>query len=196
MNAEILKITPDMAERILLTNDSNRALNYNRVLLYADALRRGDWKLNGESVKIGTNDRLLDGQHRLKAIIQSGIPMTTLVIKGVDESVFDTIDTGKTRTGGDTLRVMGVENATNIASAIILYKNLLNPKLYGNKVDNTTITTEYIAHDELYQNLHAKAATFYRKCHRTFSPGDYAGFYRYFQSKHLNSVIDSFYDCV
>lgn len=196
MTSEVQKITPEKANELLSRNDSNRTINWGRVNLYADILRGGGWKVNGESIKISANNRLLDGQHRLKAIVQSGIPMTTLVIKGVSEDVFDTIDTGKIRSGGDTLKVAGVENSTNISSGIILYKSLTHPRGIGHKIDNQSILTEYLSNPSLYQGLQTRGAKFYKKVHRTFSPADYIAFFRYFQTKHSVSTIEHFFESV
>lgn len=196
MNAEVITITPALAERMLLSNESNRLINVRRVSLYAGALTRGEWKLNGESVKLAPDGRLLDGQHRLQAVVQSGKSMTTWIIKNVPVDAFDTIDTGKARGGADTLKVAGVENNTSISSGIVKYFNLLGETTMRYKVENHTILTEYNLHPELYQNLYGQSAKFYHANHRIVTPAEYIGYYRYFQTKYSNDKIERFYNAL
>jgi hypothetical protein len=56
---------------------------------YAEEMRLGVWALNGKSLIFDSNGRLLNGQHRLTACAQSGVPLVTLVVRGVNPSVFN-----------------------------------------------------------------------------------------------------------
>ncbi len=47
---------------------------------YANAMKSGEWKYNGESIKVCTDGSLLDGQHRLEACIESGVTFDTLLV--------------------------------------------------------------------------------------------------------------------
>lgn len=109
-------ITPQDAERLLGTNTNNRSVNRRQVELFARAMGRGEWKVNGEAVKIGADGRLLDGQHRLLACVRSGVPLTTLVVRGLPDETQQTMDSGKTRTLGNVLQLRGETSATNLAS--------------------------------------------------------------------------------
>jgi hypothetical protein len=71
-------------------------------------MRAGRWKLNGESVIFDSADRLLDGQHRLWACIESQRPFETVVVFGADPEAFTTIDQGRHRSPADHLVVAGV----------------------------------------------------------------------------------------
>ena len=82
MKTSIETITPQLAKDILANNNLNRNINATIVGHYADAISRGQWELNGEAIKIAHDGRLLDGQHRLMAVIKSDTPITTLVIRG------------------------------------------------------------------------------------------------------------------
>ena len=118
MRATIEKITPEMAREWLLRNTDNRPLTKSVVSVIVEALTSGSWQLNGATIKIAANGRVLDGQHRLSAIAQSGVTADSLVVYGVDDDAFTTIDIGKRRTGGDTLGAFGVQNATIVAAAL------------------------------------------------------------------------------
>jgi hypothetical protein len=69
-------------------------------------MTEGRWKVNGDTIRF-SGKRLLDGQHRLHAIIQAGVPIWALVVEEIDDTAFDTIDTGRTRGAGDILSVYG-----------------------------------------------------------------------------------------
>ena len=50
---------------------------------YIAQMRKGLWVLNGETVCFDANGALMDGHHRLLAIIESGITIEVLVVRGV-----------------------------------------------------------------------------------------------------------------
>jgi hypothetical protein len=118
-------VTPQRAESILDTaNFGNRKLDSNRVALYAKAMRTGKWKLSADTLKFDSNNRLQDGQHRLWAVIEAGIPITFAVIRNADPNTFDVLDTGKGRRVTQVLGLMGVTNGGHMASIgkrVLLY---------------------------------------------------------------------------
>lgn len=117
MNFEIVSMTPEAAQEILLRNEGNRPLRSITVLNYMKAMSQGAWQCNGEAIKIAKSGRLLDGQHRLTAIVRSGVTVTIAVARNVDESAFKTIDTGMRRSVAQIISMAGVSNASTIASA-------------------------------------------------------------------------------
>lgn len=61
--------------------------------------------LNGETIKFDKDGKLLDGQHRLAAIVMSGVTKLIYVAYNVPRSAIITIDTGRNRSFSDQLRV-------------------------------------------------------------------------------------------
>lgn len=115
---KIETITPGEAQQILEGNTNNRRLSSQKIEDYGNQLKRGIWQVNGESVKIDERGYLLDGQHRLWAIVKSGIPMTTFVVRNLPSETFVTIDAGKTRTIADYLKIDGFKEVNhNILAA-------------------------------------------------------------------------------
>ena len=110
-------ITPQIATTWLESNTNNRNVNKLAVDQYASDMARGYWKLNGDPIRLGTN-RLIDGQHRLMAVCKSGVSIESVVIRGLDNDVFNTIDAGRKRTAGDTFGLHGETNANALASAL------------------------------------------------------------------------------
>jgi len=121
MKTEVSLITPEIALEILKTNKRNRPMKKDLVLFYAEEMKKGSWKLNGESIIISSTNILLDGQHRLAAIVKSGIEQQMVVVTGAKNEVFDTIDVGKTRTSGDIMAIDGISNANKHAAGIGKY---------------------------------------------------------------------------
>lgn len=117
ISSEIEFVTPAMAQEILSKNTTNRNFIKSRIGYYKHMIEQNQWDVNGESIKIAKDGTLLDGQHRLEAISQSGIGIYTLVVRGLDKEAFVTIDTGKPRTHGDVLKINGYEGNEKLLAA-------------------------------------------------------------------------------
>jgi hypothetical protein len=127
IETQVKTLSPQDAEQLLELNTHNRHLRPSHVQWLARQMRSGDWKLNGESIKIGRTpdgtDVLLDGQHRLEACVVAGVPFTTLLVTGLPADTQDTVDRGSARTLADALTLDGYTNATALAAlaAAMLY---------------------------------------------------------------------------
>lgn len=130
-HCNIVQVTPEMAKKWLEQNISNRPLRPNLIKLYGDAILNGEWLLTAEPVcfcnpytdpatKEKHGETLMEGQHRLAAIVQTGrtIPMT--VWWGCDFGEFNVLGQGRRRTIADILYLtdktikspLGVSKAT------------------------------------------------------------------------------------
>lgn len=115
-------INPDTARSILSRNAGNRPLR-SRTLVekIARDIKSGRWQINGATIRISKDGRVLDGQHRLNAIVEAGVPVKTLVVYGLDDECFHTIDTNQaTRTASDIFAIRGDANYTILAAALRL----------------------------------------------------------------------------
>ncbi|AUH68485.1 hypothetical protein [Gordonia sp. YC-JH1] len=117
-NVSIETITPEIAERYLTKNTHNRNVREVRVNAYAADMENGDWKWNGEAIKFAEDGTLLDGQHRLHAIVRSGITVQMLVIRDLPKSTQHTMDTGANRKFSDVLKLRGEEHYVGLAAAV------------------------------------------------------------------------------
>lgn len=112
-----LKVDPDLAKEILKTNTKGqRNLSAANVERYASDMITQDWHPNGDTVKISSDLELLDGQHRLNAIVNSGEAQVLLIVTGIDKEAMSTIDAGRKRTFSDQLRMEGVRNHSIVAA--------------------------------------------------------------------------------
>ncbi len=101
--AEVMTIRPEDATSWLRCNKSNRPLRKGHVHFLAQQMLANQWQVNGQAIVIADNEEVLDGQHRLFAIIEAGIPIKSLVVYGISAEAFKTMDTGAIRTGADAL---------------------------------------------------------------------------------------------
>lgn len=85
ITAKVETITPDIAKTMLGENVNNRRISHDNVNMFAREMRNGEWRFNGEAIKFSKDGRLLDGQHRLLAVIAADKPLTTLVIRGLED---------------------------------------------------------------------------------------------------------------
>jgi len=94
-----MKITPEVASELLKGNINNRKPNKDYVSSLASIMRKGDWRSTHQGICIGKDDRLIDGQQRLMAVIESGV--TVLMDVTYDDSFEEprdpSIDRGKIR---------------------------------------------------------------------------------------------------
>ncbi len=113
-------ITPEMAMELLEHNHLNRPLSQAHVNRIAAQIRTGKWRFNGDTIKISDDGEVLDGQHRLWAIIEAKMPVDTIIVYGVKPDAFQTVDTiHRHRSHADALALVGVaEHRRELAAAI------------------------------------------------------------------------------
>ena len=107
IHTTIERITPAIAEKYLEANTSNRTLRKFHVLKLASDIKEGRWHLNGSSIVFNGDGTLLDGQHRLAAIIHAGQPADILVVRGVSKSAMPSIDANISRKASDVAHLAG-----------------------------------------------------------------------------------------
>lgn len=100
------RITPEKAQFYLDKNlPTNRGISMSRVSSYADDMLSGNWSDNCTTIKFNSAGDLIDGQHRLSAIVKSGKTVSMWVARGVDENAFKTVDTGYIRSGKQIIKM-------------------------------------------------------------------------------------------
>lgn len=119
IQAKMESITPEYAAYLIQGSQifQNRPLSTLIVKKYADIMRRGLWKANGEPIILDEDGSVLNGQHRLHAVIISGQSIDAMVVRGVDQQAFDSIDKGRLRSNGDVLAIAGYNQAPALAAA-------------------------------------------------------------------------------
>lgn len=105
MKTSTVIMTPEQAAALLNLNKTNRKLRKYWVNELTTAIKNGEWKLTHQGVAISKTGRLLDGQHRLKAIAAAGISVPIVVAENCEEETFAFIDKGVKRNIADSLSI-------------------------------------------------------------------------------------------
>lgn len=131
MKLQTVSVTPEVAKSWLQKNGMNRRLSKSHVSRLAHQMREGKWVLNGQTICFDTDGRLLDGQHRLNAVVESGATVQMTVAMGVeDDRAFKTYDGVALKRGAHQVaQMMGVKNANNVSAfsrIIMAYEEATN----------------------------------------------------------------------
>jgi hypothetical protein len=118
LKVQVLKITPKMAEALLATRGPNRRVSAPVINKYARDMAAGRWQLNGQTIKVSRDGRLLDGQHRLEAAKKSKCSFPAILVEGIDDTTLASLDIGRRRSVSDILRDRGESNTIVLASAL------------------------------------------------------------------------------
>lgn len=130
-----MELTPEIALRWLNDhNTHNRPLRQHLVQKYAQAMARGEWILTAEPIAFSRPYRdsehkdqgvtLINGQHRLWAVVESGVAIQATVWWGCEPEEFSVIDQNAPRTFGDVLATTRKELPDPTAIAAVA-KNVL-----------------------------------------------------------------------
>lgn len=108
-------LDPEFATLLLDNNDNNRSIDWRAVDTYAADISEGRWRQNGSTMSVASTGRLLDGQQRCWAVIQSqkSIPVTLAFNLEDSFDVFSSIDIGKGRTMTNIMQILG--HPTNVS---------------------------------------------------------------------------------
>lgn len=117
-DVELCLVTPEMARDLLPRNKSNRRLEQRRVDSYADDMRNDRWNdAVAEPIHIAKDGTLLNGQHRLHAVIQSGCSVKMQLMTGMDPRDQEKLDLGRPRSLSDILQLRGEKHAPVLAGS-------------------------------------------------------------------------------
>lgn len=119
LSVDVELITPEKAANYLQRNTNNRPLRKSLVALLAREMQLGRWKLTHQGIAFNCNGTLLDGQHRLAAVVESGTAVRMLVTHGVateDQLVMD--DHAKRSLGDAASIIMGAEVSKDDAATL------------------------------------------------------------------------------
>jgi hypothetical protein len=140
----LIYVTPEVATTMLARKNTNRSFRLVQLNKLKRAMTLGRWEVNGETVIFDHDGRLIEGQHRLKAVVDSGVSVWVLCVHGIDRERFKTMGQGSKRTTGDILNIQGVKNSRNIAAAlrwVYRYENDLMSNPHPNITDDELADT-------------------------------------------------------
>lgn len=123
MKIEVIDVSPKMAANWLEKNAGfQRKARQTIVDRYVRDMINGKWTLTHQGIAFDSKGRLIDGQHRLLAVVQSDITVKMVVVRDAPATAFDHVDLGYGRTTTDVLKAQGESWITNehIATARIM----------------------------------------------------------------------------
>jgi hypothetical protein len=119
VDIHLVKVDSETARTWLKQNMPNqRTLSETTYEGYASDMVTGDWMFAGDPIRFDNRNFLIDGQHRLTAIAESGEAQVLLVIRGLDPDVVAAIDGGRKRSYADIIKMRDIKNHTAVASIV------------------------------------------------------------------------------
>lgn len=120
------RITPQRAQALLEANADNRYIHWASLTERMRDIAEGRWEENGQSIIVSKCGYLNDGQHRMWAVLLTGIGVRSNIAFGLKRETRNTVDIGWTRTGADRLKFDGVNSPAHKAALARLAFQLLN----------------------------------------------------------------------
>lgn len=107
METCVEKITPEIAMEYLSHNVHNRHIINKRVDEFVRRIQNGEFMLTHQGIAFRDDGVLRDGQHRLLAVVKSGIPVSMQVTRGLPDDAILAVDRGESRTVRDVITISG-----------------------------------------------------------------------------------------
>lgn len=127
---EIRDVTPEWAREILEKHDKRieegsfrqRPRSHKAVQTYATDMKAGNWGVTGQGISFDEDGNLLDGQHRLAAVVLAGVTVRMLIMWDVPTQVSkhirsqDVMDIGRKRMVAQQLAIDGFTYYAEVAT--------------------------------------------------------------------------------
>ena len=183
MEFKKILVTPEVAQSYLLNNKRNRNVKKASLSRLSNEMKRGLWKEDtAEMIKISKTGNILDGQHRLLAVIDSGVSINFHFAIGLNDEVFTVLDTGSLRNGSDTFFIRGIKNNTSLPAMISLSCLLRKGKKDKNqqknsKLSNSELLQVYDVNPFFWDSVASKSINWYNSFAKILTPSIIGGVY-------------------
>jgi hypothetical protein len=123
----IEEITPETAKQWLGANHKNRRLSDPVVTRLAGIIRRGEWMSDStDGIGLDADGGVINGQHRLTAVIEADETIHALVVRNVRPEVIKVIDQGRGRTFTQYLQMMENIHQPNVTAPAVEWLYRMN----------------------------------------------------------------------
>lgn len=182
-------ITPISAQHYLNLSKSNRNISTSKVARYAKDMMANKWVVGtGETIKVSNTNVLLDGHHRLRAVLLSQKPIVMDIAFDLQDSVFTVIDTGKSRNSGDCFRIAGIKHFTALPAIILNYYFLSQNKRRNASSEFTPTNNElldmYLNNSNFWDKVAINADRWYSNFSKILNRSLIGGIYSYLNDLH------------
>lgn len=155
MEMHLVMVTPHMAGEWLATQHDNRRLKDFKVAEWAHEMAEGRWKPIPQPIMFDQFKRLIDGQHRLTAVVRSGATVQMWIAYNVPGDLRRYVDSGTPRSAADVLQMEhGVTSRVAVAAtakSVLLYESAPDA-IWNSKavVGKQEIIDEVVMHADQY----------------------------------------------
>lgn len=195
-----MTITPDIARQMLEKNVGNRPLSKRTLARYTKLMKDGEWGITTDAIGFDVNGRLMNGQHRLNAVIESGTEQTFFVVEDLPTESFSYTDEGRNRTASDVLFIGRGAKSCSALAAIIRSHITLDNGLRMRSSDtfrpsNECILEEYDKHKDVYDKICLHSGRYYNKVN-ILSKAEIGGIFALLviSRNHDFDVVDAFFE--
>ena len=189
VKSQVIYVTPEMAKQWLRSNTANRKPSQAAVKRWAEIMKAHSWKLCSDAIAFDVNGVLINGQHRLMAVIESGMTQPFLVVNNFPEDSKEACDIGKKRQLHEIMTIGGYEISQTHAAAC---KFLLTPW------DQTgTINPDHEIHRNRIKRVHMmvnEKISFIESCinGKEFTSAEIAAMTALFQATDDETIVADF----
>ncbi len=144
-------VTPEQASIWLGLNTGNRRVRKALVNYIASQIASGEWQEDHpQPIVFSDAGRLIDGQHRLHAIVQAKTTVTVPVVCGVPDKIRSYLDTGISRTLEDRVEFVSDINQNACISQMLSALAAFRSKRWGhgNKLSPETAIEMFTLHKD------------------------------------------------
>lgn len=150
-----MNITPSVAAEWLETRGNNRKLTQSIVDEYSAEMKAGKWVFNGAPIQFDEEGKLLNGQHRLWAVLDSGVTIDVIVQWGIPRSTQATIDAGHKWMSKDVLGMHGEINCNLLQAALAWLNREASGSLLSTlRMTNTAAMKILELHPNIRESVH------------------------------------------
>lgn len=149
-------ISPDAAKHYLTRNfETNRRLSPKNVHKHISSMQKGKWVISTDCIGFDIRGRLINGQHRLTAIVQSNTSQPFIVVRNLPVQSAQVLDLGKKRMMDERLSIAGKTLSRHLCSVV---RNTMT-----NYTDNYVGTVKYSDQhdDEVVYSVFEKHSKFF-----------------------------------
>jgi|GEM_PF-2286555 len=192
---EYITVTPEMALDWLTSNEANRPLRSYKVNDYIRDIEAGHWYHSNDGICLSTDGTLLNGQHRLTAILESGLPAVLLVIRDMPLEAMIAMDRGTGRTTADLLGFRGHKNNHSLGAVVKLIIIVESGRIYSDtRLQRATDSEveEFLAVNPLVEHIVSYVSSI--KAHIDCSPSVLGLVYWLIQQANGTSLAEFYLD--
>lgn len=156
-SVEVKHVTPELAQAMLsYLHEDQRRVRVGHMNGLSAHMRAGRFE-GIDTIKLDVEGNVIDGQHRLSAIVESGEPQYMIIVTSVPESIKQYLDQGAKRNEGDRLKMQfGLNPSTGVKTALKLLRTDLcrtSYELNAYKEDISVMHQDLVTHTKCLKLL-------------------------------------------